>query len=315
MKNKATQLKGNNNVVSRYRLSIKKILYSQSVAPYIFIMPFILSFLVFFLYPTINTFIMSFQDILGIGNQKFIGLTNYKRLFNDNFYDAIKTNTQYTILLILMLIPLPLIFAALLNQKGLKNRTFFRSALFIPALTSIIVAGVAFRLLFGEMDTAFVNSILIKFGIPAQQWTLKKNTGMFLMVTLASWKMIGIYMIYFLSGLQAIPEELYESADIDGANIISKFTRITLPLLKPIIIYVLTIIIFDGYRMFGESYVFWNEGMPGNIGLTMVRYIYQQAFQRNDMGFGSSIGIVLLAIVLTINLIQLKFFGVFRKEE
>ncbi|NLN65824.1 MAG: sugar ABC transporter permease [Clostridiaceae bacterium] len=303
------------NVPSKNIQRIKKIFYSQTLAPYIFILPFLLSFLIFFLYPTINTFFMSFHEVLGMGNQNFIGLTNYQRLFNQNFYEAIRTNTLYTIFLIIILIPLSMLFATLLNLKYLKGRNFFKSALFVPALTSIIVAGVAFRLLFGEMETAFVNSILIRLGFSAKQWTLNHDTGMFLMVSLASWKMIGIYMIYFISGLQAIPEELYESAEIDGANTISKFTKITLPLLKPISIYVLTILIFDGYRMFGESFVFWNEGMPGNIGLTIVRYIYQQAFQRNNMGFGSAIGIVLLAIVLTINLIQLRFFGVFKKEE
>ena len=303
------------NVPSKNIQRIKKIFYSQTLAPYIFILPFLLSFLIFFLYPTINTFFMSFHEVLGMGNQNFIGLTNYQRLFNQNFYEAIRTNTLYTIFLIIILIPLSMLFATLLNLKYLKGRNFFKSALFVPALTSIIVAGVAFRLLFGEMETAFVNSILIRLGFSAKQWTLNHDTGMFLMVSLASWKMIGIYMIYSISGLQAIPEELYESAEIDGANTISKFTKITLPLLKPISIYVLTILIFDGYRMFGESFVFWNEGMPGNIGLTIVRYIYQQAFQRNNMGFGSAIGIVLLAIVLTINLIQLRFFGVFKKEE
>ncbi len=92
------------------------------------------------------------------------------------------------------------------------------------------------------------------------------------------------------------------------------FFAITLPLLKPIIIYTMTIAIFEGYRMFGESYVFWNEGMPADIGLTIVRYIYQQAFQRNDMGFGSAIGITLLLIVLAINLVQLRIFGLFKKD-
>ena len=94
-----------------------------------------------------------------------------------------------------------MLFATLLNLKTLRGRIFFRSALFVPALTSIIVAGVAFRLLFGEAETAFMNSILVSLGLPAQQWALSRDTGMFLMVSLVSWKMLGIYMIYFISGL------------------------------------------------------------------------------------------------------------------
>jgi len=138
---------------------------------------------------------------------------------------------------------------------------------------------------------------------------------MFIMVSLACWRWSGVNIVYFLSGLQNIPKELYESADIDGANSLDKFFYITLPLLKPIIIYVLTISIYGGFAMFGESYVYWNENMPGDIGLTIVRYIYQEAIQRNDLGYGSSIGIVLLAIVFGINILQLKFFGIFRREQ
>jgi arabinosaccharide transport system permease protein len=257
---------------------------------------------------------MSFQEVHGLSSSKFIGLTNYLRLHNEHFYNALKTNTIYTIISIMMLIPIPIVFAVLLNSTLVKGKNLFKSVIFIPALTSVIVAGVSFRLMFGESDTAFINSVLVKLGLPSQQWMFNYGTGMMLMVILNTWRAAGINMIYYLAGLQAIPEELYESAEIDGANALQKFFSITLPLLKPIMIYTLTISIFEGYRMFGESYVFWNEGMPGDIGLTIVRYIYQQAFQRNDMGMGSAIGITLLLIVLAINLVQLKFFGLFKKE-
>lgn len=293
---------------------LKKFFYSSKTAPYLFVSPFILSFLIFFLYPSISTIIMSFQEVLGFSATRFIGFNNYNRLLNEHFFNALQTNTTFTLSTLTILIPLPLLFAVLLNSKLMKGKNFFRAVIFVPALTSVIVAGVAFRLMFGELDTAFVNSIFLKIGLPAQKWTLNYATGMLVMVILAAWRYAGINMIYYLSGLQNIPEELYESADIDGANTFTKLRMITLPLLKPIIIYTLTIGIFDGYRMFGESYVYWNEGMPGDIGLTIVRYIYQQAFQRNDMGLGSAIGITLLVIVLVINLIQLKCFGLFKKD-
>ncbi len=257
---------------------------------------------------------MSFQEVQGLNSSNFIGLDNYKRLFDVHFYNALKTNTIYTILSLMLLIPVPILFAVLLNSKLTKGRTFFKSVIFIPALTSVIVAGVSFRLMFGESDTALINAVLGKLGIPPQNWMLNYGTGMMLMVILGTWRAAGINMVYYLAGLQSIPEELYESAEIDGASGWTKFSSITLPLLKPIVIYTLTIGIFEGYRMFGESYVFWNEGMPGDIGLTIVRYIYQQAFQRNDLGMGSAIGIVLLTIVLAINLIQLKLFGLFKKD-
>ncbi|WP_375790244.1 carbohydrate ABC transporter permease [Paenibacillus agricola] len=294
--------------------SFKGFFYSKKLAPYIFVSPFILSFFIFFLYPTIATFTMSFQEVLGLNNARFIGLDNYSRLFNEHFYNALETNTIYTAITIMVLIPIPIIFAVLLNSTLMKARSFFKSIIFIPALTSVIVAGVSFRLMFGELDTALINSVFIQLGLTPQKWNMNYGTGLMLMVILTAWRYAGINMVYYLAGLQSIPEELYESAEIDGANAFTKLYYITLPLLKPIIIYTLTIAIFDGYRMFGESFVFWNEGMPGDIGLTIVRYIYQQAFQRNDMGFGSAIGITLLMIVLAINLVQLKLFGLFKKE-
>lgn len=301
-------------VLTKIRSKLRNFVYSDKYAPYIFVSPFIISFLVFFLYPSFSTIIMSFQEVLGLNNNKFIGLANYKRLYNEHFLNALTTNTLYTLLLLLIVIPLPVILAVLLNKPKLPGRNFFRSALFIPALASVIVAGISFRLIFGELDTGFANSVLIKLGLNPVKWPMNYGSGMFLMVALGSWRVLGVNIVYFLSGLQSIPAELYESADIDGANSISKFTRITLPLLKPIVIYALTIGIFAGYRMFGESFVYWNEGMPGDIGLTIVRYIYQQAFQRNDLGMGSAIGITLLLIVLIVNLLQLKFFGLFKKE-
>lgn len=292
-----------------------KILYSRKIAPYIFCLPFIISFLVFFLYPTINTFLMSFQKIEGFSSSTWVGLQNYKRLLNPHFFNALKTSTIYTLCMVAIMLVLPITIATLLNSKLIKCRNFFRSAIFIPALTSTIVAGIAFRLLFGETEGGFFNSIILKLGGEIISWKTGYVTGMIMMVTLAAWRELGINMVYCLSALQSIPAELYEAADIDGCNGFQKFIYITIPQVKPIIIYVLTLTILNGYRMFTEGYVYWNDTNPGDIGLTIVRYIYQQAFQRNDFGMGSAIGVTLLAIVLIINMFQLNFFGLFKKED
>ncbi len=288
--------------------------YSVKIAPYVFVLPFIITFLVFFLYPTLNTLFMSFHRIVGVGEWEFVGLENYRRLQNRHFFNALRTSSWYTFFTIAFLIPLPLLIAVLLNSKLLPARNVFRSILFIPSLVSVIVAGVAFRLLFGNTAAGFVNSVLIQMGREPVRWMLAEIPGMFIMVVLGTWRWAGVNMIYFLSGLQAIPRELYESADIDGASSLRKLTGITIPLLKPISIYVLTISIYGGFSMFTESFVYWNASMPADLGLTMVRYIYQQGLLRNDFGMGSAIGLALLAIVFVINIIQLTFFGLFRKE-
>ncbi|MBU8684631.1 sugar ABC transporter permease [Bacillus haynesii] len=298
--------------MSRKR-KIRRLLYSAKAAPYIFTAPFVLSFCIFFLYPLISVVIMSFQSILP-GEVRFIGTENYKALNNPTFYTALFNTVKYTFWTLLILIPVPLILAVFLDSKLVKFKNVFKSALFIPALTSTIVAGIIFRLIFGEMDTSLANSILAKLGASPYNWLNNEHTGMFLMVMLASWRWMGINVLYFLAGLQNVPKELYEAAEIDGAGTFKKFYHITLPFLKPVSVYVLTISIIGGFRMFEESYVLWQNNSPGNIGLTMVGYIYQQGLAYNNMGYGSALGIVLLIIIFICSLISLKLSGSFKKE-
>lgn len=288
---------------------------SQKWAPYMFVAPFVLSFLIFFSYPLIQAFLMSFQSILP-DNVTFVGLDNYKKLHNDSFYRALYNNMRYTFWTIVVLVPLPLLLAVFLNSKLMKARNLFRSALFLPALTSVAVAAIIFRLMFSELDGAIMNSIIGLFGFSSQKWLMHSSLAMFALVVLATWRWAGINILYFLSALQNIPKELYESADIDGAGIFSKFFKITLPMLKPITIYVLTISIYGGFAMFTESFMLWgSRGSPQDIGLTMVGYIYQQGFQYFDLGFGSTIGLVLLLLTLGVSMLQLKVMGMFGKED
>ncbi|RPJ04325.1 MAG: sugar ABC transporter permease, partial [Spirochaetaceae bacterium] len=204
-------------------------------------------------------------------------------------------NTWYTFWTLVVLIPLPIFLAVLLNSKSALFKNFFRSALFIPALTSVIVAGIFFRLFFAGMETTIPNQIMKALGQEPQVWTFQYHTAMIAFVIIATWRWLGVNIVYFLAGLQGIPQELYEAAEIDGANAISKFFHITLPGLKPVIIYVLTISIYAGYAMFAESYILYpNARTPGNIGLTAVLYLYQQGFDHNRLGFASAIGIALL---------------------
>jgi arabinosaccharide transport system permease protein len=288
---------------------------AQVAAPYFFILPFLLTFFLFFLYPLVNSFIMSFQQILGFSDVNFIGFKNYQRLLNENYYMAIKNSLRYTFWTIFVLIPLPLVLAVLLNSKLTRARMFFRSAFFMPALTSVIVAGMFFRFAFGSQETTFVNAILGVFGIPARKWLMEATTGMFALVVLCTWRWLGVNIVYFLSGLQNIPLERYEAATVDGANAFQRFFYITIPGLKPVIIYVVTISVYGGLSMFVESYSYWTARSPGNIGLTIVGYLYNSAFTYNDLGFGAAIGITLILLVLLITALQLTLFGFFKKED
>ncbi|MCR5761927.1 MAG: sugar ABC transporter permease [Treponema sp.] len=300
---------------ARKRKSISQVLINQKTAPWIFVSPFIISFLVFTLYPLINTFIMSFQDIAGFDDVTFIGLKNYKNLNNEQFIHALQNSTIYTILTIIILIPLPMVLAVFINSKTTKFKNLFKSAYFLPALTSVVVAGLFFRYVFSEQETAFVNSVLMKLGAAPKKWLFQRATTMFVLVLFCTWKWVGVNMIYFLSGLNAIPQEQYEAADIDGVNSWQKFWYVTVPNLRNVTVYVVTISVYGGFAMFGETYtMFGSAASPGDIGLTMVSYIYLEGFNYARLGMGSAIGVALFAIIMIVNVIQLFATGTFKKE-
>lgn len=292
---------------------------SGRFAPYLFVLPFILSFLLFYFYPLVSTVLMSFQEIIP-GQSHFIGLLNYERLFNPSMYKAIWNSFRYTVFTILILIPIPILLAVMLNNPGNPASAVFRGALFIPTLVSVVVAGTIIRLLFAGSPSAIVNSLLGPFGVKPMDWLIGNSTSaMILLVGMATWRWTGVNIIYFLSGLQNISRDLYEAANIDGASAWYRLFRITIPLLKPTIIFVTTISVFGGFAMFEESYILWSGnsggGSPNNVGLTMVGYIYLKGFQGGAMGLGSAIGLILLLIVLAVSIIQLNLFGFFKKED
>ena len=296
---------------------IKSVPYSQKIAPYVFISPFIIVFLVFFVYPVISTVIMSFQKVVP-GQTTFVGLDNFKNLLNSDFSKAVKNNLIYTVTTIAVLIPVPLILSVLLDSKKMIGKNSFRAILFLPALVSIVVAGFTFRLIFGELPTALLNSILSNFGVKPIKWLggPAQWTTFFALLTLCSWRWMGVNIIYYLSGLQSIPTDLYEAAHIDGAGSMQKLKYITSPLLRPVTIYILTISIYGGMAMFLESFMLFNGNRsPGGAGLTIVGYLYRLGWEQANIGYGSAIGLTLLVITLGVNVIMLKYAGLFKKGE
>lgn len=301
-------------MTTRTKKSARQIITMKN-APYLFVAPFVLSFLVFFLYPLISTVIMSLEDIMGPGDVTFIGLQNYKNLANEQFLHAIQNSTVYTILTIAVLVPLPLLLAVLITGENTRGKNFFKSAFFLPALTSVVVAGLFFRFAFSAQHTAFINSALIKIGMMPKEWLFRRGTTMFLLVLFCTWRWLGVNIIYFMSGLNAIPPEQYEAASIDGASAWQRFLMITVPNLKPVIVYVVTISVYGGFSMFSESYtLFGSASTPGDIGLTMVSYIYLEGFNYAQLGMGSAIGVALFAIIMGVNVIQLMATGTFKRS-
>lgn len=297
-------------------MKIKKFLYSQKVAPYVFVLPFILSFAIFWIYPLFSTVKMSFQSILP-GQIEWVGLTNYSKLLKDTaFHIAIKNSFKYMIWTLVLLIPFPMLFAVLIDSNLVKAKGFWKAVLYLPSLTSVVISGILFRLMFSEYPTSQMNVLLQHLGMDPIAWLKNSTTAMFALLLLACWRWTGVNMLYFLSGLKSIDASLYESAEIDGANGWKKFWYITIPLLKPTTIYVLTISVYAGLAMFLESYMLWGGNTsPKNIGLTIVGYLYKRGIEKNQLGYASAVGLVLLVIALAINIVQLVLNGTFKKEE
>jgi arabinosaccharide transport system permease protein len=292
-------------------------LNSPKVAPYIFVLPFVLILAVFFIYPIISTIVMSFQSV-NINDVRFIGLENYRELAaNSTLPIAVRNSVTYTLFTLLILIPFPVILACMLNSKAMRGSGFFRAALFLPILCSVVVAGLTFRFMFNETDYALINSFVINlFGGEKVRWLSLRWPAMAVMIILATWRWAGMNVIYFLSGLNSIPLDMYEACEVDGANAWQKFRYVTIPLLMPTIIYVLTISIYGGLSMFVEYYMLWaGRSSPMNIGLTIVGFIYQYGVSQGKLGFASAAGLLLMAVVLAINLVQLRLTGAIGKEE
>lgn len=245
-----------------------------------------------------------------------MGFDNYVRLLdNPQFYQALSNTTYYTIGTLVILIPIPIILAVLLNSKLTKFSGTFQTMFFLPALTSLVVVGAVFRLLLDERG-GIVNAMIGALGMAPQKWLTSASLVIPSLLVLAFWRWTGINIIYFLSGLTTIPGELYEAAEIDGASGFRRFWHITLPLLKPVTVFVLIISTIGGYQLFTEVYVLWPQGgTPGNAGLTLAMALYRAAFRSFDLGFAGVLGVAMGLIIMVISLIQFKVFGFFRDVE
>ena len=294
----------------------KKVLYSQKVAPYVFVLPFVLSLVIFWAYPLFSGIVMSFQDITFTGRE-FIGIKHYTKLAGDKFFRiAVWNSVEYMALTLLLMIPLPLVLAVLMESRITKAKGVWKIILYIPALTSVVISGMLFRLMFSEAAGSQMNRLLTFFGQTPIAWLKTKWTGWIGLLLLCMWRWTGVNMLYFISGLKAIDNSIYESADIDGANSWQKLWYLTIPLIKPTTIYVVTISVYAGLAMFLESFMLWNgNSSPQNIGLTIVGYLYKRGIEKNDLGYGCAVGMILMIIALTINVIQLVATGTFKREE
>lgn len=280
----------------------------------VFLLPFLIIFGVFRIWAVANAVVMSFQEMESIGVSRWTGFDNYIRLLSDpTFFTALRNTAFYTIGTLLILIPLPLVLAAVLRSPLVARASAFRSTIFLPVLTSLVVVGVVFSLLLSA--NGLLNTFLGAFGVPPLRWLEARNLAVPAMILMAVWRWTGINVIYFTTGLANIPRDMYESASVDGAGAIRKFWSISVPLSKPIILFVTVLTIFGGMQLFVEPFILWGTGGgPGQGGLSVVVYLYRTAFTSFQLGYASAIGVVLALIIITLSLVLLKAFGFFKRD-
>ncbi len=271
-------------------------------AALIFLAPAMLAIGLFFFVPLLAAFLLSFTDfdIYSLGNfnyARFVGLTNYLQLVSDPLFWKALVNTFY-----FLAVGAPLSIAAslagalLLQSKLMKARALFRTAYFAPVVTTLVAVAVVWRFVY-HPRYGFLNYMLSFAGIHPIDWLGDPVWAMPAIIIMAVWKNFGYNMIIFTAGLQAIPEELYEAAAIDGADKFAQFRKITLPMLAPTTLFITTITMIGYIQLFAEPYVM-TQGGPLNSTLSLVLLMYQQGFRWWNMGYSAALAFVLFLVIL-----------------
>ncbi len=278
----------------------------QNRSSWVLLAPAIVLILTFSIYPAFKALMTSFQTGAG-QNMSFAGLANYTRILKDKvFIQSLKNCIVYLIIQVPIMLVLALVLASALNDRALKCRGLFRTAIFLPCATSLVSYAIIFRSLFAT--DGFINSILLKIGVLDEAFNFLSNaTAAKAIIILALvWRWTGYNMVFYLAGLQNIDYSVYEAAKIDGATPFQTFTRITVPLLKPTILMTAIMSTNGTLQLFDES-VNLTFGGPGTSTMTMSHYIYNQAFMGvPNFGYTSAMAFVILIMVAVLAIIQLK---------
>jgi multiple sugar transport system permease protein len=275
---------------------------------YLFLLPNILGFLAFSIFPLIFAIGLSFTRWDLISKPAIVGLDNYQKLFteDDSFAIVIKNTLIFTGLSVPIGTIVSLILANALNQK-IRGTTFYRMSFFLPVVSSTVAVALVWSWLFNP-DFGLANEVLLSLGLPKFKWLASSKTALLSIVMVAVWRGLGPSTIIFLAGLQGIPEELYDAAKIDGANTRQLFRHITIPLLSPTTFFVIVVSIIGSFQVFDLVYIMTGGG-PGRASSVIVYYIYQNAFRWFRMGYASSIAFILFIVILILTMIQLRLSG------
>lgn len=276
---------------------------------YAVLVPIVCYFLVFNLFPVIYSFILSFTDYkLTRATTNFVGLKNWGKVFTDpRIWRAVWVSAKYTFMTVIGSVLLGLVLAYLVNteRRGIR---FFRVVYFLPSLTSAVVMAAIWRFIFSGSEYGIINNFLSLFGIPKIRFYGDPNVVLITLALLAIFITGTAMMVYFIGGLKGVPSSVYESAKIDGASNFKTFTRITLPLLKPTLLYTSIICTIGSFQMFDIAHVL-TLGGPNYASTTIMYAVYQYGFREYRIGYASTVAVFMALVIGILSLIQFKFLG------
>ncbi|MEV6815975.1 sugar ABC transporter permease [Micromonospora sp. NPDC051296] len=277
-------------------------------SPYLYIAPFFLIFGAFGLYPMLRTAWMSLHDWDMIGDHSFIGIDNYTRLFTDDyFWNALVNTFGIFALSTIPQILLALFLANLLNRTLLRAKTFFRMAIFIPNVVSVAAVAIVFGMLF-QREFGLINWLLSFVGIDQIDWDGQRWSSWTAIASMVNWRWTGYNTLILLAGMQAIPKDLYEAAAIDGAGPWRQFWRITLPMVRPTLIFVVILSTIGGMQLFTEPLLFANGSILGGNQRefqTLAMYMYEMGIENlNTAGYGAAVAWAIFVIIVLMSLLN-----------
>ncbi|MFC9946677.1 carbohydrate ABC transporter permease [Streptomyces pratensis] len=286
----------------------------RALAPYLFISPFYLLYGLFMLVPILVGLYLSCTEWAGLGTPKWVGLRNYQDLLGDHsFWTAVSNTGLYVVFTMAVVMPAALLIAQALNARGLRGRDLFRLAYFMPVVISPIVITLVFGLFF-DNEFGLLNSVgHAVFGFGGIDWLGSPGWARVTVVILVLWRWTGYLTIFFLAGLQNVPKELYEAADIDGAGPVGRFRNVTLPCLRPVTAFVAVTVLVSSVQIFEEPYLL-TQGGPGESTLSVAQFIFRAGFQRQQLGYAAAAGVLLFVAVFALGQLAMRVLRVGRDD-
>ncbi|MCB0547016.1 MAG: sugar ABC transporter permease [Phaeodactylibacter sp.] len=274
----------------------------NKLLPYVIVSPYLIHLCLFVLFPVAFSILLTFHKWNIIAPMEYIGLDNFRHLFQDRlFWKAILNTGRFLLIHIPLQIVVALALAYFLNEKILM-RGFFRATFFMPVVISGVVVTILWQQLFG-LETGLLNRLLSGIGLARVEWLSNPKLSMASIAIMATWKNVGLYVILFLVGLQSVPKSYYEAAEVDGANAWQQFRYITLPAINPTFFMVVILSTIGGFSLFIEPYIM-TDGGPLNTTLSAMLYIYKQAFGYYHMGYSTTLGLFFALLIMVVVAVQ-----------